>query len=122
MRAEVYEFKNSESCSGFGIASTHDRTHDIITITGSYPEPGMWAQNLEAREEVLVVSGVGEVALRGVGVVGLDSSDARHSGVVIEPGQWFRWRSEGGMTISMVCEPGFDAEKYQTASEEELRK
>ena len=120
MNAKTYVFENGPTCSGVGVVAPVDRTHDIITIQGSYPRGGFWARNSDAREEVIIVSGEGEVILRGAHSILLDSKIPDKRAVVIEPGQWFRWQSFGGMVLSMVCEPGFDPNKYEVKLEEEI--
>ncbi len=121
MNAEIYTFKNGPTCAGVGVVTPVDRTHDIITIQGSYPQEGFWARNIDAREEVIIVSGEGEVMLRGTDNVPLDSKVLDKRVVVLEPGQWFRWRSFESMVLSMVCEPRFDPDKYEIKSEEEIQ-
>lgn len=122
MSAKSYTFQNGESCQGVGIETAGGNTLDVITIYGSYPDDEYWARNLEARETVVVATGIGELALRGSDVVALDARGLQGAqAVVVEPGGWFRWHSTDGMVIAMECEPGFDAEKYEIKSEQELR-
>lgn len=117
---DIYRFKNSPTCEGVGVVRNDDVTHDVITITGRYPAEGLWARNLEAREEVAIVQGIGSVAIRGVATVGLDAANDEERAVVVEPGEWFSW--DGQMIISMVCRPGFDPKKYEIKTEDEIRK
>ena len=114
---DVYEFTNSDACRGVGIANDSG-SHDIITIKGSYPADGSWACNRVVEEQVIVVSGIGNVALRGVEIIQLDASSQDHRAVTVEAGTWFRWN--GDMTISMVCRPKFEQDQYEVKTDEQI--
>ena len=118
-RPKLYHFKNSESCKGVGIADSLDISHDMIEISGRYPEEGYWARNIEAREEVIIARGIGSVALRGVGEFLLDATSRDNRAIIIEPGQWFAW--DGSMAISMVCRPPFSSEKYEIRADDKIK-
>jgi predicted cupin superfamily sugar epimerase len=121
MSAEGYTFQNSESCRGIGIVTSTGHSHDVITVRGDYPQEGYWARNHEAREEIVIAAGQGELVLRGSDAAKLDAQGKNGVQVaIVEPNTWFRWRSTDGMIISMVCMPGFDPEKYELKSEQEL--
>ena len=119
-RSDVYRFKNSKACEGVGISGDTESSHDVIVITGRYPDEGYWARNLRAREEVVIAHGIGSLALRGQGNFLLDatSRDDRERAAVVEPGQWFAW--DGSMSISMVCRPRFSEDEYEVKSEHEI--
>lgn len=119
-RPNVYHFKNSEACEGVGVSASAESSHDVITISGRYPEQGSWARNLESEEEVIVAHGIGSVALRGQGDFLLDASSRDNRAIVIEPGQWFAW--DGRMAISMVCRPSFTEYQYEVKTEQEIKK
>lgn len=120
VRPEVHTFRNGEACTGVGIVGDASVSHDVINISGRYPEEGSWARNREAREQVIVVRGVGSVAIRGIGEFFLDAETTDNRAVVVDPGKWFAW--DGSMTISMVCQPGFDPDKYEVKRESDIEK
>lgn len=101
------DFQNSDTCHGKAyVAKGAPSDMAIITITGRYPKAGSWARNRECHEVVVVVSGVGRVAIDGAWHE-LKAGD----GVTIPPGAPFAW--DGDMTIAMSCTPPFNPEQYE---------
>jgi len=118
IRPELYLFENSETCRGVGVSGGADISHDVIEITGRYPEEGAWARNRKSQEQVIIAHGVGNIILRGQENFPLDSSSRDNRVVVIEPGQWFAW--DGKMAISMICRPSFSPDQYEVKTEHEI--
>lgn len=131
LRPDVYDFDNSpegeETCVGYGAVYGQGETsygHDIIKLS-TYPPEGEWARNHGVTENVVIVSGRGGVAIRGVGYLELDALapiESQKRAVTVHPGQWFRWQSDSDekMVISMLTSPAFYAEQYETQSEESI--
>lgn len=127
-RHESYEFDKGPSCKGYGTVYGEGESsygHDIITITGSYPPETKWARNSASQEDVVVVSGRGGVAIRGLGYQELDATapaESQKRAVSIAAGQWFRWNSAEGesMEISMLTRPAFSSEQYEVQYADDL--